>query len=314
MAVVDGVEGAAHHADPAAPAASGGTVGRRARACSAVLASAAEGDQCAHEQPAGAAASRPPMTQWCRADLRSRAASAAAISSVATWPAALPGPSDRAAQRTWPSPVTTYLVEVISGSPIGPRACSFWVLMPISAPNPNSPPSVNRVRRVDHDRGGVDLGGEPPRRGQVARSRSPRCDRSTSGGCARSRRRGRARRRAAMSRARYSVAQSSSVAGTTPSYAANACVAVDGDPGVLQGRDHPRHERVGDRRRAPAATRRRCRRWCAGSWLLTTIVERHVEVGRAVDVDVAVADAGLDHRHGRLLDHRRGSGRLRRAG
>ena len=41
--------------------------------------------------------------------------------------------------------MTTYLVEVISVSPIGPRAWSFWVLMPISAPNPNSPPSVNRV-------------------------------------------------------------------------------------------------------------------------------------------------------------------------
>ncbi len=47
-----------------------------------------------------------------------------------------------------PSPVTTYFVEVISGSPIGPRACSFWVEMPISAPNPNSPPSVNRVEAL----------------------------------------------------------------------------------------------------------------------------------------------------------------------
>lgn len=34
-------------------------------------------------------------------------------------------PSAFRAQRTCPSPVTTYLVEVISGSPIGPRACSF---------------------------------------------------------------------------------------------------------------------------------------------------------------------------------------------
>src|SRR5204863_8795264 len=48
-------------------------------------------------------------------------------------------------QRMWPLPVTTYVVEVSSGSPSGPRACSFWVEMPISAPNPNSPPSVNRV-------------------------------------------------------------------------------------------------------------------------------------------------------------------------
>ena len=27
----------------------------------------------------------------------------------------------------------------------GPRACSFWVEMPISAPSPNCPPSVNAV-------------------------------------------------------------------------------------------------------------------------------------------------------------------------
>ena len=36
-------------------------------------------------------------------------------------------------------------MDVISGSPIGPRACSFWVEMPISAPKPNSPPSTNRL-------------------------------------------------------------------------------------------------------------------------------------------------------------------------
>ena len=39
----------------------------------------------------------------------------------------------------------TYLTQVSSARPIGPRACSFWVEMPISAPNPNSPPSVKRV-------------------------------------------------------------------------------------------------------------------------------------------------------------------------
>jgi hypothetical protein len=47
--------------------------------------------------------------------------------------------------RIWPDPVTTYLVVVNSGSPIGPLACSFCVEMPISAPKPNSAPSVNRV-------------------------------------------------------------------------------------------------------------------------------------------------------------------------
>ena len=39
----------------------------------------------------------------------------------------------------------TYLVDVSSRRPIGPRACSFWVELPISAPIPNSKPSVNRV-------------------------------------------------------------------------------------------------------------------------------------------------------------------------
>ena len=45
----------------------------------------------------------------------------------------------------WPSPVRMYFVLVSSGSPIGPLACSFWVEIPISAPKPNCPPSVNRV-------------------------------------------------------------------------------------------------------------------------------------------------------------------------
>src|SRR5262249_42082509 len=52
------------------------------------------------------------------------------------------------AYRMWPSPVTTYFVEVSSGRPMGPRACSFCVEMPISAPKPNSPPSVNRVEAL----------------------------------------------------------------------------------------------------------------------------------------------------------------------
>src|SRR5579863_9774980 len=47
--------------------------------------------------------------------------------------------------RTCPSPSTRYLAAHSSRSPIGPRACSFWVELPISAPIPNSPPSVNRV-------------------------------------------------------------------------------------------------------------------------------------------------------------------------
>ena len=45
----------------------------------------------------------------------------------------------------WPSPCTTYFNVVSSRRPIGPRACSFCVEMPISAPKPNSSPSTNRV-------------------------------------------------------------------------------------------------------------------------------------------------------------------------
>src|SRR4051794_15803152 len=45
----------------------------------------------------------------------------------------------------WPSPCTTQVVLVSSGSAIGPRACSFCVEIPISAPKPNCSPSVNRV-------------------------------------------------------------------------------------------------------------------------------------------------------------------------
>src|SRR6478735_4817348 len=47
--------------------------------------------------------------------------------------------------RIWPSPCTIHFVVVSSVRPIGPRACSFWVDMPTSAPRPSSPPSVNRV-------------------------------------------------------------------------------------------------------------------------------------------------------------------------
>src|SRR5690606_18920430 len=47
--------------------------------------------------------------------------------------------------RVWPSPRTTNFVVVSCSSPMGPRAWSFWVEMPISAPNPNSSPSTKRV-------------------------------------------------------------------------------------------------------------------------------------------------------------------------
>ena len=44
-----------------------------------------------------------------------------------------------------PSPYIMYFVVVSSFIPIGPLAWSFCVLIPISAPKPNSFPSVNLV-------------------------------------------------------------------------------------------------------------------------------------------------------------------------
>jgi len=49
---------------------------------------------------------------------------------------------------TWPVPSTTYFVVQSSRSPSGPRAWSFWVELAISAPIPNSPPSVKRVEAL----------------------------------------------------------------------------------------------------------------------------------------------------------------------
>ena len=50
--------------------------------------------------------------------------------------------------RIWPSPCTTYFVVVMSARPTGPRACRRAVELPISAPKPNSPPSVKRVEAL----------------------------------------------------------------------------------------------------------------------------------------------------------------------
>ena len=55
---------------------------------------------------------------------------------------------DRRQLRTCPSPSTRYLHAHSSRRPIGPRACSFCVELPISAPIPNSPPSVKRVEAL----------------------------------------------------------------------------------------------------------------------------------------------------------------------
>ena len=132
-------------------------------------------------------------------------------------------------------PVTTYLVEVISGRPIGPRACSFWVEMPISAPKPNSPPSVKRVEAltstaaestardealrvrlgVGDDRLGV-------RRGVAADVLDRRVERGYDG-------RGDLEREVLGGPVLLGR-------GLDPVLGGERLVAVDGDPGVLQGR------------------------------------------------------------------------------
>ena len=48
-------------------------------------------------------------------------------------------------ERIWPEPTISYFDDVSSASAKGPRQWSFCVLMPISAPKPNSAPSVKRV-------------------------------------------------------------------------------------------------------------------------------------------------------------------------
>ena len=51
---------------------------------------------------------------------------------------------------TCPFPYIINFVVVKASKPIGPLACSFCVLIPISAPNPNSKPSVNLVEALTY--------------------------------------------------------------------------------------------------------------------------------------------------------------------
>src|SRR5580698_5461602 len=51
---------------------------------------------------------------------------------------------------TCPDPTISYFEDVNSTSANGPRQCSFCVLIPISAPKPNSPPSVKRVEAFQY--------------------------------------------------------------------------------------------------------------------------------------------------------------------
>ena len=63
-------------------------------------------------------------------------------------------------RRTCPSPRTTHFNVVSSFTPMGPRACSFWVEMPTSAPEPELLTVDEPRRRVHQHRRPVDLGHE----------------------------------------------------------------------------------------------------------------------------------------------------------
>ena len=203
-------------------------------------------------------------------------------------------------ERIWPSPVTTYLVVVSSRRPIGPRAWSFWVEMPISAPNPNSPPSTKRVealtttaaastswvKRRAAARSAVTIASEWP---------GPVAVHVVDGGVERRHhgdahleveelatpvlvgRRGDRRQQCVVAPSSPTSSTSSSAcsAAARKSAAMSACSTSDSAALHTEGRD---------------------------VLALRTIASASVEVGRCVDVDVAVAVA-VDHvGHGRVLE------------
>src|SRR5581483_1771080 len=121
-----------------------------------------------------------------------------------------------------PAPSIRYLNVHSSRSPIGPRAWSFWVELPISAPIPNSQPSVNRVDALTYTQAAstpswkaraasvsrVTIASECPEPHRLMCSMASSTEPTT---------------RTASFSAWYSVAQSSSVASATGTPLACAC-------------------------------------------------------------------------------------------
>ena len=177
---------------------------------------------------------------------------------------------------------------------MGPRACSFWVLIPISAPKPNCSPSVKRVEALT-----TTAAASTSEVKRWAAARSP---------------------------VTMASVWPDAVAGDVVDGPVevvddrHAQLQVQELPGeILVGGDahpHRAHDGHGARRRRPAprrpgpqrpreGTRSATARWTTrdsaalhtlGRWVLalTTMVERHVQVGGGVDVHVAVAVA-VDH-------------------
>ena len=186
--------------------------------------------------------------------------------------------------------------------------------MPISAPKPNSSPSVKRVDAFTTTAAASTSCGEPPRRVEVAGE-----DRLGVPGAEpvdvvdRGVERRHRRRRSASARGTR-VAKSSSVATPMARHAA---------PGRRRRRRARRPRRRARRRprgrnssaTASCTTSDSAALHTLGRWVFafTTMSSGRVEVGRRVDVDVAVAVAVDDHRHGRVvadaLDQRRAAPR-----
>ena len=203
-----------------------------------------------------------------------------------------------------PVPRTRYLNEVSCSTPTGPRACIWPVAMPISAPMPNSPPSANWVEALCSTIALIDLGEEALDGRRRPRRRSPRCAASRSARCARWRRATPSTSFTAMMASRYSVDQSSSVAGLARGTGARTVVVA---AHFAAGLAPARRASAPDGWRATArstssvsaAPQTPVRRILA----LRTIAHRHVEIGRLVDIDVADAFEMREHRHARLRLH-----------
>ena len=193
------------------------------------------------------------------------------------------------------------LVVVSSGRAIGPRAWSFWVEMPISAPNPNSPPSVKRVLALTMT-AAASTSARTDGCGPASVT-MPRCARCRSGGCGRWRRPGRPRPRPTFEAVELSPEVSSVTArGPRPRRRPGRRQARRRGGDALAGQ---RGEGLGEERGSDVAVDQERLGGVAHARALGLGVDGDgqglVEVGRAVDVDVAVADPGLDDRDGRLV-------------
>ena len=191
----------------------------------------------------------------------------------------------------WPSPHAIHLVEVNSGSPIGPRACSFWVEMPISAPKPNCSPSVNAVDALTITAAAVDSVGKPLGRSHIGGHDGLGVSGAVFvdvGDCGVD----------AVHHGHRDVHRKVFAAQVVLSG-----VQMHRHPGVLQGGHQPGHGVIGDRGVDQQRLGGVADTGPAGLGVQQDPF-RHLQVGAFVHVDVTVADTGLDGGHLRVADHR----------